>query len=78
MLFAMFGELPTRVAEAPPQARSTEIIPLENARLGHVPDIWPAELPGEREDLPVLLVLSSACSSCADIADQLRENSSHA
>lgn len=78
VLFAMFGELSSRVAEAEPQTRSTEIVPLENARLGHIPDIWPAELPGEREDLSVLLVLSSACSSCDDIATQLHENPSHA
>lgn len=78
VLFAMFGELSSRVAEAQSQTRSTEIVPLEKARLGHVPDIWPAELPGERGDLSVLLVLSSACSSCADIATQLHENPSHA
>lgn len=78
VLFAMFGELSARVAEGGPQTRSTEIVPLENARLGHLPDIWPAGLPGDREDLSVLLVLSSACSSCDDIASQLHENPSHA
>lgn len=78
VLFAMFGELSARVAGAEPQIRSTEIVPLENARLGHAPGIWPAELPGERADLSVLLVLSSACSSCDDIATQLHENPSYA
>lgn len=78
VLFAMFGELSARVAEAEPQTRSTAIVPLENARLGHVPEIWPAELPGGRADLSVLLVLSSACSSCDDIAAQLHENPGHA
>ncbi len=78
VLFAMFGELSARVGEAKPPARSTELVPLENARLGHVPDIWPAELPGAPEDLSVLLVLSSACNSCADIAAQLHEKPSHA
>jgi len=73
-LFAMFGELSARVAQAAPQTRSAEIIPLENTRLGHVPGSWPAELAGLRENLSVLLVLSSACASCEDIAGQLRAN----
>ena len=78
VLFAMFGELSARVADAEPPTRSTEIVPLENARLGHAPDTWPAELPSERAGLSVLLVLSSACSSCDDIATQLHENPSYA
>lgn len=78
VLFAMFGELSSRVAADGPQTRSTEIVPLQNARLGHVPDIWPAELPRDREDLSVLLVLSSACSSCDDVATQLHESPSYA
>ena len=78
VLFAMFGELSARVTEAGPRIRNTEIVPVENSRLGHVPGSWPAALPSEREGLSVILVLSSACSSCADIASQLRENPSYA
>lgn len=78
VLFAMFGELSARVAEAEPPIRSTEIVPVENARLGHAPDIWPAGLSGPGADLSVLLVLSSACSSCDDIATQLHEDPSYA
>lgn len=74
VLFAMFGELSSRVAEPGPPARNTDIVPLDNTRLGHVPEIWAAGLPGERDGLSVLLVLSSTCSSCEDIAAQLREN----
>jgi hypothetical protein len=78
VLFAMFGELSSRVAEAPRPARSTEIIPLENANLGHVPETWPAALPRDRDGRLVLLVLSTACASCEDIAEQLRADPSYA
>lgn len=77
-LFAMFGELSSRVAEAPRQARTAEIIPLENARLGHVPGTWPPGLPPDADGLSVLLVLSTACGTCEDIAEQLRDNPSYA
>ncbi len=78
VLFAMFGELSVRVAEGGLVKRSTEIRPLDRARLGHVPASWPPAIgqPGTREF--TLLVLSSACSSCADIATQLTENPGHA
>jgi hypothetical protein len=78
VLFAMFGELSSRVAEAPRQARSTEITPLENVNLGHVPETWPAALPRDRDDRLVLLVLSTACAACTDIAEQLRDDPSYA
>jgi len=77
-LFAMFGELSSRVAEAPRQARSTEIIPLENVNLGHIPETWPAGLRGDRDGRSVLLVLSTACAACKDIAEQLRDNPGYA
>ena len=78
VLFAMFGELSVRVAETGLVKRSTEIRPLDRARLGHVPASWPPAIGqlGTREF--ALLVLSSACTSCADIATQLTENPGHA
>lgn len=77
VLFAMLGELSVRVAEAGLVKRSTEVRPLERVRLGAVPASWPPAIgePGARDF--TLLVLSSACSSCADIATQLTENPGH-
>jgi len=74
VLFAMFGELSARVAQAGTRPRSTEVAPLEGARLGCVPDTWPAGLVTAGEAPSVLLVLSSACGSCLDIAEQLRDS----
>lgn len=78
VLFAMFGELSARVAEAGLVKRSTEVRSLDKVRLGHVPESWPQEIgrPGSGEY--TLLVLSSACTSCADIATQLTDDPRHA
>lgn len=76
-LFAMFGELSSRVGEGP-QARSTEIVPLENVNLGHAPETWPAGLRGDRGGRSVLLVLSTACAACKAIAEQLRDDPGYA
>jgi hypothetical protein len=52
--------------------------PLEEARLGSVPAYWPPGLrqAGGDRDL-VLIVLSTVCSTCADIAFQLTEEPGH-
>jgi len=71
VLFAMFGELSSRVAAGGAAARSTEIRALEKAELGRIPDSWPAGLPARQDRISVLLVLSSVCGSCAEIAGQL-------
>lgn len=78
MLFAMFGELSARVAQAGTRPRSTEVVPLEGARLGCVPDTWPAGLMTGGQAPSTLLVLSSACGSCLDIAEQLRDSPAEA
>ena len=74
VLFAMFGELSARVAQAGTTTRSTDVVPLEGARLGRVPDTWPAGLMIGGAAPSTLLVLSSACGSCMDIAEQLRDS----
>ncbi|TDC69473.1 hypothetical protein E1200_08395 [Actinomadura sp. GC306] len=97
LLFAMFGELtsrlPTERAEA--AARDPEIWPLEDARLGTAPAGWPGGLAGlaagaadrdadrdadrnadrnaDRDAARPVLVLSTACSTCKDVAAQLSE-----
>jgi len=73
VLFAMFGELSSRVAVGGSRSRGTEIRTLEKAELGRVPDSWPAGLPARPDRISALLVLSSACGSCADIAGQLTD-----
>jgi hypothetical protein len=78
VLFAMLGELSARVAERGTATRSTRIRTLERANIGRIPGSWPPALgdPGLGEF--TLLVLSSACTSCADVAGQLTGSPGHA
>ena len=74
-LFAMIGELASRVGDpANPAAPSPQVEPVEDARTGHSPTVWPAGLePVRVADTAVLLVLSTVCSSCQSVARQLAE-----
>ena len=69
VLFAMLGELYARIGGT---AEATS--PLPQAAVGQRPDAWPPEL-ARLADAPeaVLLVLSTACASCNQVAEQLRE-----
>jgi len=72
LLFAMFGELASRVPESPRIAKRVPLRPVEGARIGHQSTSWPPKL--ERlatEERGILLVLSTVCASCADIAHKL-------
>ncbi|GAA1027630.1 hypothetical protein GCM10009557_09770 [Virgisporangium ochraceum] len=74
-LFAMVGELASRVGDpASPAPPSTQVEPVEDARIGHVPDVWPGglEVIGTA-DTAVLLVLSTVCASCQTVAQQLAQ-----
>lgn len=73
LLFAMVAELASRVPDPRNSGRSTALRPLPEARLGQVPTEWPDGL-AQLSDRPdtLLLVLSTACGSCLDIAQQLR------
>ncbi|MGP4026830.1 hypothetical protein [Actinomadura sp. 3N407] len=85
LLFAMFGELTSRLPteREAAAARDPEIWPLEDARLGVEPARWPAELSGLSaagaagaagiDAAHPVLVLSTACSTCKDVAQQLSE-----
>lgn len=77
VLFAMLGELSSRVTQTETPARNTEIVPMDNVRLGHIAEAWPDELPAVPDGLSTLLVLASTCTSCEDIAAQLREDPGH-
>lgn len=73
LLFAMVAELASRVPDSR-AGRSTALRPLPEARVGHSAGRWPDGLAplADRHDV-LLLVLSTACGSCLDIAQQLRE-----
>jgi hypothetical protein len=73
LLFAMLGELASRLPSPEQPGRSKDVAPLEEARLGGAPEYWPAPFTGlvDRADPAYLFVLSTACSSCRDIAQQV-------
>jgi hypothetical protein len=68
-LFAMLGELYARVGPAPDPTGQ-----LDEAKVGQRPDTWPKELArmATASDA-VLLVLSTSCASCTQVAAQLRD-----
>lgn len=70
LLFAMMGELASRIPEAEPDR--PWIRKNEDVLAGRLPDSWPPELAGipARADA-VLVVLSTVCNSCRAIAGQL-------
>lgn len=74
VLFAMFGELSARAGTAGSRPRNTEIRELEQAELGRIPDHWPDALAAAGREPSTVLVLSSACGSCIDIAEQLTQS----
>lgn len=68
-LFAMMGELASRVPTSTPSDAETWPQVLDDARLGARPDDWPAELAELRDAAHgMLVVLSTSCTSCARIA----------
>jgi len=70
LLFAMLGELTSRLPTLGVNYRDPEIAPLPDARLGAAPEQWPPALDNEPE---LLLVLSTACASCEDVAAQISQ-----
>ena len=68
-LFAMMGELASRVINPDEQVPEHPPHPLEGARLGAEPAEWPAELAALRDaDVAHLLVFGSTCTTCGQIA----------
>ncbi len=76
VLFAMLAELAARVPDRSAPYRNPAIRPLDEARVGHSPDVWPAGLP--HRERSVLLVLSTICNACEDVARQLVSDPGHA
>jgi hypothetical protein len=67
VLFAMMGELYARLG---PAIQPTE--PVQEAKLGQSADSWPRELAAVgAAQRGLLIVLSSSCVSCDDVARQL-------
>ncbi|HEX8627383.1 MAG TPA: hypothetical protein VF755_04355 [Catenuloplanes sp.] len=75
ILFAMLAELATRVPERSSPLRDARIQPLEGALVGKAADVWPTPLPGA--DRAVLLILSTVCGACDDVAGQLVVDPGH-
>lgn len=75
VLFAMLAELAARVPDRSEPYRNKEIRPLTEARTGHSPDVWPISLPTMERS--VLLVLSTICNACEDVARQLVSEPGH-
>jgi hypothetical protein len=75
VLFAMLAELAARVPEQAGRVRSQEVYPLDGARVGHSPDVWPMGTP--EQERSVILVLSTICNSCEDVAQQLVSEPGH-
>jgi len=75
VLFAMMGELSSRVPEPGSIQRDTTVRPVEEAKIGHAPGVWPEGLPDPAG--AVLLVLSTACGSCKQVAEQLGADRAH-
>lgn len=76
VLFAMLGELASRVPDPRPERHVPVVEPFAEVRSGHVARVWPAELPDPERC--VLVVLSTICGSCRKIASQLAERPGYA
>jgi len=73
VLFAMLGQLADRAGVTPAQGSGIRL--LEEAHVGRVPTAWPAGLAGFGDGpLRIVLVLSTACSSCRTVAGQLADH----
>lgn len=81
LLFAMLGALAARLPEEGTEGKAVQrgsspspegyAVPMDDAPIGRRPQFWPKEL-GSLSNGPTLLaVLSTACGSCRDVADQL-------
>src|SRR5574340_91912 len=75
LLFAMLGELTARLPYLSLGYRDPFVKPLEEARLGATPTVWPEQLEGVADggQASVLIVLSTSCVSCDNVAIQLQQ-----
>jgi hypothetical protein len=75
VLFAMMGELTARLPRLHVGYRDPFLRPLEEAQVGARPNAWPPPLApiAETEGPAFIMVLSTACATCEDVATQLSE-----
>jgi len=72
LLFAMFGELASRVPDRNSAAAKSRVQPVDGALIGRTPERWPTSLSHLADaDVGLLLVLSTSCASCRQVAKQL-------
>jgi len=75
VLFAMLGELSARVGTAGPAGGTGTVQLLTDAAVGHAPGRWPVGIAAQADaDLAIVLVLSTTCTSCGQVAAQLRDH----
>ena len=71
VLFAMLGELSSRVGVV--TSPDEQVEPLPEAVIGREPSSWPARLSAmSTTDDGIALVLSTSCNSCKQIAQQMQ------
>jgi hypothetical protein len=75
LLFAMFGELASRLPDQQGGERSQDVWALESGNIGAAPATWPASIESHvtAPDHRMLFVLSTACAPCKGIAAQLSD-----
>lgn len=70
-LFAMMGELNASVGNHP-GSQEERIAPIDEARIGYTPSTWPSALSAvQKATSGRLIIFSSICASCTEIASQL-------
>ncbi|WP_270888279.1 hypothetical protein [Pedococcus sp. 5OH_020] len=68
-LFAMMGELSSKVSASVGTESDEVLWPAENARIGRLTD-WPAEIDGVVREGGVVVVLSPTCGACHQILSE--------
>jgi hypothetical protein len=76
LLFAMMGELTARLPRLGVGYRDPTVRPLPEVRIGARAAHWPSELLqfANQDDAACLVVLSTACATCEDVAQQMAEH----
>jgi len=79
LLFAMMGELTARLPRLGVGYRDPGVRPLPEVRIGARATHWPSELLqlANQDDAACLVVLSTACATCEDVAQQMAEHLPH-
>jgi len=76
LLFAMMGELTARLPRLGVGYRDPTVRALSEVRIGARATHWPSELLhlANQDDATCLVVLSTACATCEDVAQQMTEH----